>query len=648
MGPGEHRWATYTIDHPRKRRAESVCTICHSKKTKCDLAERRTAGAEKCTYCHNTGKSCQPHLGRRAIRRQRAAEHRSEVPTPALSSIREEAITVQAQQPLEQHQQTSLQPLSRTDTLDSPTTRRTDASDTVAVSHEGDLDTGFLQPFVRTEQHGPAAGAPDRAGMTLSPNTQVAPHLLHVFLEPYYDSCYAFCPVLDSHAALDELQASPLLCNALATLGSNLQPPLVPCDGPARYYDRARRMFYEDEEPNILTCLRAILLFYWWAPRSTSLVHRHSSWWWTSVVIRHAQQMNLHRLKSANDNDGTINGLQKRVWWTAFARERLTALCQSKPPIISLEDCTISAPSMEDFSTSMRGSTKALVFIHWVQLCGTIGRIAHHLARRKSQTQDPRYVSNDLVDHSLEQELLDWVTSLPNSLALGVNEMFEAKYDRDIYQLYLPYLTAVIVLDLHTAESSSDTPRAGPAAVAAASCMARIFRDILARGNTRFLMAITSWYCATAFLALLSARKQSHLTAAANTDIETIRVMCGQLQEIWGSSAVIYQGIQRMMASTEAQNAVDLGVNVQSQISAPQLSSTATGSNTDSQNDTSSWKQYFPFATAKTSEVLRIMLESDEQNATESLEASLFSNDLVGDMFDMFFVGFEDTQWDQM
>ncbi|PPJ49628.1 hypothetical protein CBER1_02195 [Cercospora berteroae] len=260
--------------------------------------------------------------------------------------------------------------------------------------------------------------------------------------------------------------------------------------------------------------------------------------------------------------------------------------------------------------------------------------------------QEPRCVSNDLVDHSLEQELLDWVTSLPNSLALGVNEMFEAKYDREIYQLYLPYLTAVIVLDLHTAESSQDTPRAGPAAVAAASCMARIFRDILARGNTRFLMAITSWYCATAFLALLSARKQSHLTAAANIDIETIRAICGQLQEIWGFSAVIYQGIQRMMAFTEIHNPVDLSVNVQSQISAPQLS--GTGSTTDSQNDTSSWKQYFPFATAKTSEVLRIMLENGEQTALESLEASLFSNDLVGDMFDMFFIGSEDTQWEQM
>ncbi|KAF2207708.1 hypothetical protein CERZMDRAFT_4694, partial [Cercospora zeae-maydis SCOH1-5] len=602
-------WATYTIDQPRKRRAEAVCSVCHSKKTKCDLAERRKAGEEKCSYCHNTAKSCQQHLGRRAIRRQRAAEDQT---TPALSSsVREDGNTVHTRPP-EEHQQTSLQPLSRSDPLDSPTTRRTDHSDPVAVSHEGDLDTGFLQPFVRTEQHNPAVGTSNRSGMILS-NTPLAPHLLHVFLESYYDSCYAFCPVLDRGNALDELHASPLLCNALATLGSNLQPPLVPCDGPARFYERARRLFYEDEESNILTCLRAVLLFYWWAPRSPCVVHRHSSWWWTSVVVRHAQQMNLHRRKAVGAHDAFLTGLQKRVWWTAFARERLTALCQSKPPIINLEDCTISAPSLEDFPVSMRGSTKALVFIYWVRLCATIGRIAHHLARRKSEMQDSQYHSHSLVDHSLEQELLSWITSLPSSLALGIHEVYEAKYDRDIYQLYLPYLTAVIVLDLHTAESSQDTPRAGPAAVAAASCMARIFRDILARGNTRFLMAITSWYCATAFLALLSARKQPHLAAAADTDIQTIRAMCGQLKDVWGSSAVIDRGINRMTPSTASRSSVHPSLSTQPAHAGPvqpHARDSVHEPSIGTRNDTLSWEQYFPFATTRTSDVLRIMLKN--------------------------------------
>ncbi|KAM3419580.1 hypothetical protein BST61_g2919 [Cercospora zeina] len=647
MGSGERRWATYTIDQPHKRRAEAVCSVCHSKKTKCDLAERRKAGEEKCSYCYSTAKSCQPHLGRRAIRRQRAAEDQL---TPESVSAREDAKRVHPRPP-DEHQQTSLQPLSPSDTLDRPTIRRTNTSDAVAVSHDGDLDTGFLRPFIRTDQHDQSVGTPTRSGITLSPNTQVAPHLLRVFLEPYYDSCYAFCPVLDSGSALDELQASPLLCNALATLGSNVQPPLVPCDGPARYYDRARRMFYEDEEPNILTCLRAVLLFYWWAPRSPGLVHRHSSWWWTSVVIRHAQQMNLHRLKTVGENDSSLTRLQKRVWWTAFARERLTALCQSKPPIINLEDCTISAPSLEDFPVDMQTSTKALVFIHWVRLCAIIGRIAHHLARRKSEMQDSRCHPDNLIDHSLEQELLNWVTSLPSSLALGVHEVYEAKYDRDIYQLYLPYLTAVIVLDLHTAESSQDTPRAGPAAVAAASCIARIFRDILARGNTRFLMAITSWYCATAFLALLSARKQPHLAAAADTDIETIRTMCGQLKDIWGSSDVIYQGMHRITTSAEFQDSVNPSISTQAANAAtvqPQASGSVPELSTATNNDTLSWKQYFPFATTRTSEVLRIMLENGQQTAPESLEASLFSDDLAGDMFDVFFIGFEDAHWGQI
>ena len=106
-------------------------------------------------------------------------------------------------------------------------------------------------------------------------------------------------------------------------------------------------MFYEDEEPDNLACLRGLLLFYWYAPRSTATVHRHSSWWWTSVVVRHAQQMAMHRAAASLDSSPETSGIGRRVWWTAFARERLTALCQSKPPIIDPGDCNVPDPSLE-------------------------------------------------------------------------------------------------------------------------------------------------------------------------------------------------------------------------------------------------------------------------------------------------------------
>ncbi|KAF3800172.1 putative transporter [Colletotrichum gloeosporioides] len=140
------------------------------------------------------------------------------------------------------------------------------------------------------------------------------------FAETYWEYCYSWCPVLDPETLASDIARSPLLANALATASSNIQPPLVPHEGPAEYYKKARTIFYEDEESDGLTTLMALSLFYWFAPKPPSTVHRHSSWWWTSVIIRHAQQMNLHREPASEHISGSNLklGLRRRIWWTAF------------------------------------------------------------------------------------------------------------------------------------------------------------------------------------------------------------------------------------------------------------------------------------------------------------------------------------------
>lgn len=122
---------------------------------------------------------------------------------------------------------------------------------------------------------------------------------------------------------MGDIARSPMLENALALAASHIQPPLVPHDGPATYYDRARTIFYNDDEADGLTALKALTLFYWWAPRPPSTAHRHSSWWWTSVIIRHAQQMNLHREPAENHplRERMDLSLRRRIWWTAFVSD---------------------------------------------------------------------------------------------------------------------------------------------------------------------------------------------------------------------------------------------------------------------------------------------------------------------------------------
>ncbi|KAH8429226.1 fungal specific transcription factor domain-containing protein [Aspergillus melleus] len=295
------------------------------------------------------------------------------------------------------------------------------------------------------------------------------PELVQGFEETYFEYCSTWCPVLDKNTVQNDLEASPLVMNALSLAASHVQPPVIIHAEPASYYDRVKQLFYGDHEPNLLLCLKAIALVYWWSPRPPSRVHRDSSWWWTTVAIRHAQHGGFHREPKPGqlERSQIYTGLRRRLWWTFY----------------------------------------------WVKLCGIVGNIAKHLMR----------TSNNMVLHfpvHHAQELISWAHALPHHLSLPIESDLTVSFNRDVHQLHLPYLATIIVL--HLSQSTKPLPRAYPAAILAASCIARILKDCLARGRIRYLMGISCWYCGMAMLALLHARRIPHLAKCAEEDVRIV------------------------------------------------------------------------------------------------------------------------------
>lgn len=140
-----------------------------------------------------------------------------------------------------------------------------------------------------------------------------------LFVETYFEYCYTWCPILSESTVFQELRDSALLDNAIATLGTNLQPPVLPHEAPSTYYDRACKKLYSNEEPNLIPTLKAIMLLYWWSPQAPSPMNRNSSWWWTSMVIKHAQQAGIHNDFSPSSLETDRDpGLHRRIWWTVF------------------------------------------------------------------------------------------------------------------------------------------------------------------------------------------------------------------------------------------------------------------------------------------------------------------------------------------
>lgn len=119
---------------------------------------------------------------------------------------------------------------------------------------------------------------------------------------------------------------------------------------------------------------------------------------------------------------------------------------------------------------------KVGIFINWVKLHSISGQISKHLNR-------PVEDRTSIVGFS--HQLAAWVRSLPESLSLPIHTRRTVSFDRDVHRLYITYLANVTLV--HLTKSSQLFPRASTAAIVAASCLARIFEDLLTRGSIRFL-----------------------------------------------------------------------------------------------------------------------------------------------------------------
>lgn len=322
-------------------------------------------------------------------------------------------------------------------------------------------------------------------------------------------------------------------------------------------------------------------------------------------------------------------------------------MCQSKPAIIDPADCTVREPSLADFPDDPAFQRKGDVFIRWVRLCGIMGRLAKTLYRPEK---------DDKLSTSTKHlyELSDWINTLPPHLQLPIRSARTQRFDRDVHQLHLPYLTTVIIL--HLKRSSHSLPQALPPAIMAAYCISRILRDILARGNSRFLMAITCWYTGSAFIPLLQASHIPHLAKDANECLDVLERTAEQLQTMWASANLIVGAFRRLrrmtpevMTRTAAER--DLSSTTHQQTTASQqrsqegegstsLPTPVMGGSTRECDIAFDWLTLFPFVTHETSKIAASLLNDRDHGVVTrvftSPENTMYHEALMTQLDDLF------------
>jgi hypothetical protein len=147
-------------------------------------------------------------------------------------------------------------------------------------------------------------------------------------------------------------------------------------------------------------------------------------------------------------------------------------------------------------------------------------------------------------------------------------------------------------------------PEAYTAAVLSASCVTRIFKDFLARGEIRFLGAIACWHVGVAIVALLYTQRIERLAATGAEDIRILKVALNELARLWPSTDIFVKGFDRLRAFENLASEKAIGGMLE-----PTSHATSSPILDLDWVHGIDWQSYFPYATKQTSGLAAILLE---------------------------------------
>lgn len=246
-------------------------------------------------------------------------------------------------------------------------------------------------------------------------------------------------------------------------------------------YNRAKVLFFSGYEKDPMTLLTAVTILQYWNPSGPSHISIHNSSYWLRIGVGLVHQMGLHKDPGAQD---PRRALKRRIFWTLFARDSLLSAGQGRPRAIHLEDCSAKWPDVSDFAVP---STCAHLWVAYVRISGILGDLSQWHLRGCPE--------GEKKTQSFEKDIKDWIQTLPSELRVCDDMGNMLPYDCNTRFLYLPYFTAISILYKPKLPSGpKGSPQLTLGSTIAASCVARIFEDALARNEVRHGVAMQAIY----------------------------------------------------------------------------------------------------------------------------------------------------------
>ncbi|KAL5603324.1 hypothetical protein FOBRF1_010857 [Fusarium oxysporum] len=520
-----------------------ACTLCHNRKVRCEV----DVESNTCITCKAAGVECIPRTRKR--RRGGAAPTAQQ-----LDNSQSHNYSNQQSQRVSQSSGAGIVMPMEHASYQTPSTSQstTYIGRGHYVTDDDEIDETSARAFAPAKiKIGPHAST-QRETLVLWKALDIPPLAARQsLLSAFLDYCNLWTPVLepkDIHelSHFDQETTSLLLAQSLWLAGSRVtnSPSVVAFASSDDFYHRAKAVFWSGVETDGLSAIKASLMLQWYNPQAPEHISFDNSGFWLKIGVGIAHQIGLHR----ESPPGSSRAIRRRLWWSLVVRDSLISVAHGRPRVINLDDSDVQPPIPSDFPDSQFAFQ---LFSAWVDICQVLGDISSCCIRRHMSRTKRLYI---------ESSLYRWATSLPQELQVAPSNQPTHSYLANSHnlparQLYLPYFTSLIVLSrMQPAHSGGSVT-----ATLAASFVARIFEDFLARDEIKVLAPISTRYCLISSMALVSVMPNKRLWDAVQPDLEILQLALTELSKRWrsaiGASRALQNAINKRRQRTSSSTA---------------------------------------------------------------------------------------------
>jgi hypothetical protein len=479
----------------KRKRTETSCDICKSRKQKCD----RLLGQAQCRYCEIHGHECattQPRkkrvyggvegLGSRLAlleslvkglvpeadlssneQMQQLGKNLG-IPLPAVeetltsepSSNKIEETDENSGLPLVPDQQGQVQYIGPSSSFNFHLNLRRLISNYSAIEFAMFGRNAADLPETLSASHGADHGTPEERIRRIS-NTENSDYgspsvavretegpVLEALIDAYFETINPDFPVLHEASfrevfevwssqpstAMDPAWLCGLLC--LLILARRVAPVTIPEEVERKWWRHVQTLLPSVFFASNMFSVQALLLA---ALHLHNTSHRDACWNLTGTAVRIAYAIGLHRDDIKHKQNLLGRELRKQLWWTLYAFEQMQVSSYDRPSAISSPLSTVSCPNERIVGVAGQCPQD---FMKWSQklvvLLGSACRAMNPHATGDSTAQDD-YAKPLSPSANILRELNRWEEALPSHLRLGVLNSLASSSQRSLLLLHAQF-----------------------------------------------------------------------------------------------------------------------------------------------------------------------------------------------------------------